>query len=91
MDNAWDCEAMGLMLQGGERVVMVLRVTANGDPVAGTATGIDPTRLVCRNNTSGQTVRQPLFNNLDWNCSAAGLTVNRGDRLTIRIRGNVLK
>ena len=72
MDNAWDCEAMGIELPGGERVVMILRATANGDPVAGTATGIDPTWLVCQNNTSGQTVRRPLFNDLDWNCSDAG-------------------
>ena len=87
--NAWDCEAMGLELQSGERVVMRLRVTAAGDTVDGSASGVDPTLVQCRNRTSGQRVRQPL-NNAEWSCAAVGLEVNPGDEVTVWIVGRVL-
>ncbi|MEM9383470.1 MAG: S8 family serine peptidase [Pseudomonadota bacterium] len=76
---AFNCEAAGLDVSSGERVIMVLRGAASGTALQGTLTGVDGQVAICRNQTSGQSVNVPLGGADAWDCSAAGLSAAPGD------------
>ncbi|MEM9384284.1 MAG: hypothetical protein AAGA68_04440 [Pseudomonadota bacterium] len=51
------------------------------DPIAGTAQGVSVIQTICRNLVSGQSVTAPSADGTSWDCSAAGLTGNAGERV----------
>lgn len=55
-------------------------------PVGGSVTGVTPSRVVCINVTKRQTVQIQDGAN-SWNCEAAGLVVNPGDRILQTVLG----
>lgn len=81
LDNAlaFDCEAGGLSVNSGDRVIMVVRGNASGSDLQGTLTGLDGLVARCVNQTTGQSVVAPLGGANAWNCSAAGLAASSGD------------
>jgi hypothetical protein len=61
----------------------------------GQASGFDAKRVICHNQTTGQSVRIRLEEDLgidqqSWDCDAAGLIVNPGDDIGMRIGGSGL-
>jgi len=56
-------------------------------PIGGTVSGVRPSRVTCRNLTTGQTVQISPKGNPSWNCN--GLVVNPGDRVGIAVQGPV--
>lgn len=55
-------------------------------PVGGSVTGVTPTRVICRNLTTRKTVIL-RDGTRSWDCEAAGLTVNPGDRIQQTVTG----
>lgn len=55
-------------------------------PVGGSVTGVTPSRVVCINVTRKQTV-QIQDGATSWNCEAAGLIVNPGDKILQTVLG----
>jgi hypothetical protein len=59
--------------------------------VGGLATGFQPTKVVCRNVTTQQRIKiTPQPGVRSWDCQGAGLEVNPGDLLRMRVRGPAL-
>lgn len=83
-DFEQNCEGQAPVLSGSIRY-------NSGVPlpwaVAGTLSGVDASRITCRNVTTGQRVRLTLdIGDTQFDCSAAGLAVNPGDDVRIYIR-----
>ena len=88
--NAWDCEAQGLAVSPGDVVSQVVLGGATDDgSAAGALIGLAAERASCRNATTGQTVNLLLTGGPSFDCVAAGLVVNEGDRLRLLTRGQV--
>jgi serine protease AprX len=83
LDNALavDCEAAGLAVNSGDRVIMVLRAAASGSDLKGTLTGVTGLFANCRNQVTGQTVGVPLGGANAWDCTAAGLNAAPGQQV----------
>ena len=89
----WDCAAAGLAVNAGDLLKMVVPGVVPrsvGSPtVGGLAHGFQPTKVVCKDITTGQRVkitRGPGF--LSWDCTEAGLVVQAGDSLRMRLTGS---
>jgi hypothetical protein len=86
--RAWNCMADGLAAESGDRVL--LRVTgkaAGSGGVTGTVAGVDTAQVVCKNRTTGRKVKLSLDGADSWNCKAAGLVVEAGDRIKLTLTG----
>jgi YVTN family beta-propeller protein len=55
-------------------------------PVGGSATGLTPAAVLCRNVTTAQTI-QFQTSDASWDCEAAGLAVNPGDKVRTGVQG----
>ena len=77
------------MVNAGDLIGIAIfgEVNADADPVAGSATALSPSRVDCRNNNSGAVVTIILGGATSWDCEAAGLAVNVGDSISIKLRG----
>ena len=57
--------------------------------LGGSASGLTIKKVICRNKTTGQEVTiEILGGSNSWNCEEAGLIVNPGDKVRMRIKGN---
>jgi len=56
-------------------------------PVGGSVTGVSLKRVVCRNVTTDQELVIELNGATSWDCTAAGLVVNPGDRIRQNLVG----
>lgn len=59
------------------------------EAVGGSVRGFRPRRARCINFTTGQSVVIELAGTPSWDCEAAGLVVNPGDRIHIGVNGRV--
>jgi len=73
---------------GGLDNVSLSETPAN---IHGTIQGFGRYSLVCKNNTTRQTVTLSGSVKLDWNCEAMGLVVRDGDSILISLKGNAAK
>lgn len=55
--------------------------------VGGSVTGVSGKTVICRNMTTGQSVKILLGGAKSWNCEDAGLVVNPGDRIRQIVTG----
>jgi subtilisin family serine protease len=89
--NAWNCMARGLTASTGDRILLTL--TGTGRELAtlgGQVDGLETSRVICRNRTTGRRVRIPLAGSRSWSCEEAGLETASGDRLKITVLGRAL-
>jgi hypothetical protein len=56
-----------------------------GSDIAGTVTGVNALRAICRNGTTGQVISGAASGDA-WNCSDLGLTASTGDRVLQEVR-----
>ncbi len=85
--EGWDCLEAGLEVFRGDRVFQKVDGRALGSSVGGTAFGVVPRAARCLNRTTGQSVDIELNGQTSWDCTAAGLLVIRGDRISQAVRG----
>jgi hypothetical protein len=90
----WDCEAAGLVVTTGDQVALRVRgpVTKGALDVGGAVVGLAPNGGGCTNRTTGQQVKfQALFQGEPGataaSCLAAGLIVQPGDTVQMRVQG----
>lgn len=55
--------------------------------LSGTLNGLTLGKLVCKNTTTGQGVKVKLVGATSWDCTAAGLIVNPGDAIVVKLKG----
>jgi hypothetical protein len=55
-----------------------------------TVVGLQPRTVWCRNETTGQVVTFEPGGATSWDCEAAGLVIQPGDRVATRVRGPVM-
>jgi hypothetical protein len=92
-EPSWDCNAAGLIINPGDFILM--RASGRGSPsgvgLGGRPTGIVPRQAECINARTGQrVVIEPLLAGA-WNCEAAGLVVEKGDRVLTSVKGPALE
>jgi hypothetical protein len=92
--SPWDCEAAGLAVRSGDVVALRVRgpVTQSAADVGGAVVGMAPNSGGCTNRTTGQQVKfEALFQGergaTAASCVAAGLTVQPGDQVQLRVQG----
>jgi hypothetical protein len=92
--SPWDCEAAGLAVRSGDVVALRVRgpVTQSAADVGGAVVGMAPNSGGCTNRTTGQQVKfQALFQGEPGataaSCLAAGLIVQPGDTVQMRVQG----
>jgi hypothetical protein len=92
--SPWDCEAAGLVVTSGDQVVLRVQgpVQQGATDVGGAVTGMAPTSGGCLNRTTGQEAPfEALFQGQRGataaSCGAAGLVVQPGDEVQLRVRG----
>jgi hypothetical protein len=85
--RSWDCEAAGLAVGSGDTVTLLARGQAVGAQAGARANGMAGHLAVCRNERTRQTVRIQLGGGRAWDCAAAGLVVEAGDRVSVGVRG----
>jgi hypothetical protein len=86
----WDCEAAGLGVSAGDQVRLRVQgpVKQSAKDVGGAVTGMMPTSGGCTNRTTGQQVTfQHLPGATAASCVAAGLVVQPGDQVQMRVQG----
>ena len=90
----WDCEAAGLGVRSGDQVRLRVQgpVKTGVTDVGGVVTGMAPTSGGCTNLTTGQQAKfQALFQGklgaTAASCVAAGLVVQPGDSVQMRVQG----
>jgi hypothetical protein len=87
---AWDCEAAGLAVEPGDRVMQyVYGTVAACTPQAGEVTGIDSLDFVrCVNLSTGQRV-YPATGGSTWDCTATGMAASPGQGMRMTVSGDV--
>ncbi len=86
---SWDCEALGLAVDPGDRVRTGGTGTADGSaPVGGSVVGMTPASVFCKNLTTGTTASAST-SATSWDCEALGLVVAPGDRVQTGAVGTV--
>jgi hypothetical protein len=88
--TVWDCEAAGLGVNSGDQVALRVQgsVEADATDVGGTVMGMAPSSGGCINLTTGQQVKfQYMAGETAGSCVAAGLVVQPGDDLQMRVQG----
>jgi hypothetical protein len=86
----WDCEAAGLAIASGDRVALRLRgpVKRTAIDVGGAVVGMTPRSGSCTNLTTGQQVTfQYMGGATAASCLAAGLVVQPGEAVQMRVQG----
>jgi hypothetical protein len=86
----WDCEAAGVAITSGDRVAVRLRgpVQREATDVGGAVVGMTPSRGTCTNVTTGQQVTFPYTRGATAaSCGAAGLVVQAGEAVQMRVQG----
>ncbi|WP_428309635.1 LamG domain-containing protein [Hydrocarboniphaga sp.] len=56
-------------------------------PIGGSVKGLSSKSVLCKNQTSSQSVTIPLNGVKSWDCTAAGLTANSGDIIVQTVKG----
>jgi hypothetical protein len=88
--SPWDCEAAGLGVTPGDRVTMHVRgrIKQRAPDIGGAVAGMIPTSGGCANLTTGQQVRfQHMVGATAASCVAAGLVVQEGEAVQMRVQG----
>jgi hypothetical protein len=88
--SPWDCEAAGLGVTPGDQVVLRVRgpVQQGATDVGRAVTGMAPSRGSCTNLTTGQQVTFHHMNGATAaSCVAAGLVVQAGEAVQMRVQG----
>jgi hypothetical protein len=92
--SPWDCEAAGFRVTAGDEVALRVRgpVTRGATDVGGAVVGMAPRGGGCTNRTTGQQVKfEALFQGelgaTAASCVAAGLVVQPGDQVQMRVQG----
>ncbi len=83
----WDCAGAGLGVSRGDRILQRVEGVVEEAVAGGTVFGVLPQLARCVNRTTGQGVVIPLDGEASWDCTAAGLVVQRGDRLEQQVTG----
>jgi hypothetical protein len=88
--SPWDCEAAGLAVITGDQITLRVRspVKPGAADVGGAVTGMAPSSGGCTNLTTGQQVPfQHMQGATAGSCVAAGLVVQPGDQVQMRVQG----
>ena len=74
---------------GGGHIRNSAELYDNVAVVGGAVTGFQPRRVQCTNRTTGQTIviAHMADGVTSWDCAAAGLVVNPGDRIHLEVNG----
>jgi hypothetical protein len=86
----WDCEAAGLAVHAGDTVTIQVLGTVEeaATDVGGAVTGMAPLSGSCTNVTTGQQVQfQDMLGAREVSCVAAGLVVQPGETVQMRVKG----
>jgi len=86
----WDCEAAGLAVSAGNTVTIQVLGTVEevATDVGGAVTGMAPLSGSCTNVTTGQQVQfQDMLGAREVSCVAAGLVVQPGETVQMRVKG----
>ncbi len=86
---SWDCGAGGLLADPGDRVSQLVFGPATSGPIGGSASGVSVRQVTCLNATTGQNLTIQSTEP-SWDCTAAGLLVSPGDRVSQTVRGVAL-
>ena len=87
-DASWTCRDAGLRLPPGSRLRQDIRGTATRRRVNGRLAGLTPRLVRCTNLETGETAEQRSAK-LRFDCAALGVPATAGDRVLIRVRGQV--
>ena len=87
--SAVDCVEAGWTGSSGDFAVLSLRARSLSGTLQGVAEGLTDDVLICRNESTGALVAQPLADTGVWSCVDAGLTFIPGDIVTVILRGNL--
>ena len=87
INGGWDCRDGGLEVTRGDRLFQQVDGRALSRAVGGVVFGVDPLAATCTNRTTGQSLVIDLEGQTSWDCTAAGLLVERGDRISQAVRG----
>ncbi|MEM9386403.1 MAG: hypothetical protein AAGA68_15210 [Pseudomonadota bacterium] len=91
LQEAWDCERLGLMVAGGDQIALSVRGVAATDEFMGSATGLAVGAVVrCVNETQGVRLRIPLTQDGRWDCGADELGLVPGDQVSATVLGTAL-
>ncbi len=82
--DSWSCRGLGVEL--GDRVEQSVSARVV-DGAAGSIIGLTGRSVFCANLTTGDGVNFPIVATSAWDCEAAGLVVNPGDRVRIEFSG----
>jgi hypothetical protein len=88
--DAWDGSSVtgppGFYDDNGGSFTVTFTLVSSRVPVGGSVTGVDPRRVTCTNLTTRQTI---VIGDRarSWDCEAAGLVVNPGDKIQQTITG----
>jgi hypothetical protein len=88
--SPWNCEAAGLGVTPGDQVALRARgpVQKNATDVGGAVAGVTPQRGTCTNVTTGQQVTLHYMRGATAaSCLAAGLVVQAGEAVQLRVQG----
>ena len=86
--SEWSCNGAGVTAGSNDKVKVQLTTSVVESGLAsGTIEGIAEPKVVCKNQTAGgkRTVRPE--DGEAWDCAAAGLTADAGDRIKVTISG----
>jgi hypothetical protein len=86
---SWDCEALGLAVETGDRVQTNARGTATGGgSIGGSVTRMNTSSVFCQNITAGTKV-EVASQVASWDCGAMGFVVSPGDTVVTGAAGTV--
>ncbi|MEM9388247.1 MAG: hypothetical protein AAGA68_24565 [Pseudomonadota bacterium] len=86
---AANCEEAGLSISSGERVLLTLGGVSVGTALQGDADRLVEAQGLCRNIGTGQTVALTIDEFGEWSCAEDGLVTQIGDRIEVRLAGQV--
>jgi subtilisin family serine protease len=86
--GAWNCMARGFAASSDDKILLKLTGSArDAGLLAGRVDGLETMRALCRNRTTGRKIKIPLAGKASWNCEAAGLNADAGDKLKVTVLG----
>ncbi len=88
----WDCSAAGLDALAGDELSLSVTSDADGFQVSGALSEWFPEEIACRNEATGDEVFVGLLpGESTWNCAAAGLAAEKGERVTVSASGSLIR
>ena len=88
LQASWDCEALGLAFEAGDRVALRVRGVSVTTQFVGTARGLTPdAAALCVNETRALHLQVPLTRDGRWDCSDDALDLTPGDRVSAVVVG----